>query len=255
VSKPPAHKAAIVTGAAQGIGFATVLALLDRDLDVVLSDIDESRLEEAIARLPAGSGARCLTIAADATLASDAERLVEGCMARFDRLDVLVNNVGGRGEPPALEADAAAAERDLDLCLTTAFVCSRAAVQALSTTGGGAIINISSSAGRYYSDMAGVPYCAGKAGVLALTRALAAELAPHGIRCNAVAPGNTLTEQGQRDWDSLSSETRKLIEAAIPLGRLAQPRDIADAIVFLASDEARYVTGVSIDVNGGQHMS
>jgi 3-oxoacyl-[acyl-carrier protein] reductase len=250
-----AQKAAIITGGAQGIGFATAEALLDRKHAVVLSDVDEGRLREALERLPREDRSRCATIVADATSAQDAERLVDACVSRFGRLDVLVNNVGGRGEPPGLEADAAEAERDLDLCLTATFVCSRAAVAALAQSGGGAIINISSSAGRYYSDMAGVPYCAGKAGVLALTRALAAELAPQGIRCNSVAPGNTLTEQGQRDWDALAAETRERIEAAIPLGRLAQPADIAGVIAFLASDEARYVTGVSIDVNGGQHMS
>jgi NAD(P)-dependent dehydrogenase (short-subunit alcohol dehydrogenase family) len=246
-------RTAIITGAAQGIGFATAQALRAHGMQVVLSDLDEQRLGAAAQRLAATHGPRCETVVADATSSGDAEQLVDRCLGSFGRLDVLVNNVGGRGSPPALEANAAEAELDLDLCLTTTFLCSRAAVRAM--TRGGSIVSVSSSAGRYYSDMAGIPYCAGKAGVLALTRALAAELGPHGIRCNAVAPGNTLTEQGQRDWDTLPLGTRERIEAAIPLGRLAQPEDIANAIAFLASDQARYITGVCIDVNGGQHTS
>jgi NAD(P)-dependent dehydrogenase (short-subunit alcohol dehydrogenase family) len=250
-----AERAALITGGAQGIGFATARTLLEQRTSVAICDLNEPLVEQAADELRRSTGSPCDAVVADATLSSDAQRLIDHCLASFGRLDTLVNNVGGRGVPPGLEATAEEAELDLDLCLTSTFVCSRAAVPAIAASGGGAIVNVSSSAGRYYSDMAGVPYCAGKAGVMALTRALAAELGAQRIRCNAVVPGNTLTEQGQRDWDSLPAETRKRIEASIPLGRLAGPQDIADTIAFLASDQARYITGVSIDVNGGQHMS
>jgi 3-oxoacyl-[acyl-carrier protein] reductase len=174
---------------------------------------------------------------------------------RFEGLDMLVNNVGGRGTPPGLEAGAAEFERELDLCLTTGFMVTRAAVPAMRDRGGGAVVFVSSSAGRYTSDMAGAGYCAGKAGVLALSRAVASELGEAGIRSNCVAPGSTLTEQGRADWDALPEAERARIAGGIPLGRLAEPDDIAGVIAFLLSDDARYVTGVTIDANGGYLMS
>jgi 3-oxoacyl-[acyl-carrier protein] reductase len=244
-------KTAIVTGGGWGIGFATARRLVDGGARVVLNDLAADRLDEAVARL----GDRAVACPGDVLDEAACERLVATAVEHHGGLDLLVNNVGGRGTPPGLEADAADFERELDLCLTSGFLVTRAAVPAMRERGGGAVVFVSSSAGRYTSDMAGAGYCAGKAGVLALSRAVASELGELGIRSNCVAPGSTLTEQGRADWDALPEAERARIAAGIPLGRLAEPDDIAGVIAFLLSDDARYVTGVTVDANGGYLMS
>lgn len=247
-----ADRVAIVTGAGWGIGAATARRLLAEGASVVVNDIDAARLDGAVAAL--GAPERTLGVAGSALDEADVEALVGAAVARFGRLDMLVNNVGGRGVPPGLSASAGEFEQDLDLCLTTALLVTRAALPALRERGG-SIVFISSSAGRYTSDMAGAGYCAGKAGVMALSRAVASEHGHHGIRANCIAPGNTLTEQGRSDWEALPEADRSRISAAVPLGRLAEPADMADVVAFLLSDDARYVTGVTVDVNGGYLMS
>jgi NAD(P)-dependent dehydrogenase (short-subunit alcohol dehydrogenase family) len=247
-----AGRAGIVTGAGWGIGLATARRLLAEGASLVLNDLDGDRLAGAVDGL--GAGDRALAVAGDVLDETVAQRLTTTVVDAWGGLDLLVNNVGGRGTPPGLEADAATFERELDLCLTSAFLVTRAAVPALAERGG-AIAFVSSSAGRYTSDMAGVGYCAGKAGVLAFSRALASELGAAGIRCNCIAPGSTLTEQGRVDWEALPAAERERIAGGIPLGRLAEPEDMADVIAFLVSDDARYVTGITVDVNGGYLMS
>jgi NAD(P)-dependent dehydrogenase (short-subunit alcohol dehydrogenase family) len=216
-------KVAVVTGAGWGIGFATARRLVADGARLVLNDLDAERLEQAVDAL--GGAPSILACAGDVLDERLVDTLVATAVNGHGGLDLLVNNVGGRGTPPGLEADAAQ------------------------------IVFVSSSAGRYTSDMAGAGYCAGKAGVLALSRALASELGEAGIRCNCVAPGSTLTEQGRTDWDALPAPDRSRISAGIPLGRLAEPKDIADVIAFLLSDDASYVTGTAVDVNGGYLMS
>jgi len=222
---------------------------------VVLIDVSVETLAGARQRLSEDSQSRCLEVRADVLNSDDVAEAVRLAIDRFGSLEVLVNNVGGRGSPAEFISSSAECERELDLCVTSAFVCSRAVIPHMAANGTGVIINVASSAGRYYSDMAGVPYVAGKAGVLALTRAIASEYGAVGIRCNSISPGSTLTEQGRTDWKDLPDTRRDEIQKAIPLGRLAEPTEIADAIFFLCSDSARYITGVALDVNGGQHMS
>ena len=202
-------RVAIVTGAGWGIGFATARRLVGGGARVVLNDLAPERLDEAVARLDADG--RAVAYAGDVLDEAACDRLVATAVERFEGLDMLVNNVGGRGTPPGLEAGAAEFERELDLCLTSGFMVTRAAVPAMRERGGGAVVFVSSSAGRYTSDMAGAGYCAGKAGVLALSRAVASELGEAGIRSNCVAPGSTLTEQGRADWDALPEPERARI--------------------------------------------
>lgn len=247
-------KVALVTGSAQGIGFATARQLLEEGATVVLNDVVQDRLEAAKQRMPNAFQARARTLAANVLDSAAVGVLVQRIMDDLGGTDILVNNVGGRGFPPGLDATSDEAEQELDLCLTSAFLCSREVLPAMLSKGSGAIVNISSSAGRFTSDLAGIPYCAGKAGILALTRAIASEYGSSGVRCNCVVPGNTLTEQGMIDWMTLPEDERARIASRIPLGRLATPEDIASVICFLASADAGYVNGVAIDVNGGHHM-
>lgn len=245
---------AVITGAARGIGYATGQRLLTLGATVALTDIQTEVLQQAVEELPGDLRDLCYGIALDVLDPADVQSGFDRVVRELGGIDILVNNVGGRGDPPDLESSAAECERELDLCLTSTFVCARAVLPIMCARDGGAIVNVSSSAGRYYSDMAGVPYCAGKAGVLALTRSIAAEYGSRGIRCNAVAPGSTLTEQGRTDWETLPQSRRAEILSKIPAGRLAEPDDIAEVIAFLASPSSRYVSGAVIDVNGGQHM-
>jgi 3-oxoacyl-[acyl-carrier protein] reductase len=219
-----------------------------------MNDLASQQIDAAQRRLDGGIRLQSRNAAADVLNPQQVGSVIQRIVDEFGGLDILVNNVGGRGTPPRMEATSDEAERELDLCLTSVFVCTRAAIPAMLARGGGAIVNISSSAGRYTADIAGVPYCAGKAGVLAFTRAVASEYGTQGIRCNCVVPGNTLTEQGRVDWEALPERERRRISGLIPLGRLADPEDIANVITFLVSSEASYVTGVAVDVNGGHHM-
>ena len=245
---------AVVTGAARGMGFATSRQFLEEGAIVFMNDISTELIETARERLPDPIRARSHNACGDVLDPRQIDSIVQRAVSQFGGVDILVNNVGGRGTPPRLEATAEDAEREIDLCLTSAFICTRAAIPSMLARGGGAIVNVSSSAGQYPADLAGVPYCAGKAGVLALTRAVATEYASHGIRCNCVLPGNTLTEHGRKDWDALPESEQRRISGLIPMGRLAYPEDIARVITFLVSSEAGYVNGASIDVNGGHHM-
>lgn len=247
-------RVAVITGGAYGIGYATGRIMLSRGASVVLADVRKDALQQALENLPSQVKDRCWAKELDVLAPAEVNAAFAAVAADHGGVDILVNNVGGRGSPPDLQARAAECEHELDLCMTGTFFCTRAALPVMCARNGGAIVNISSSAGRYYSDMAGVPYCAGKAGVLALTRAVAAEYGSRGVRCNAVAPGSTLTEQGRIDWHALSELRRAEILAGIPAGRLAEPEDIGEVVTFLASPASRYVNGAVIDVNGGQHM-
>jgi 3-oxoacyl-[acyl-carrier protein] reductase len=249
-----ANRVALVTGAARGMGFATSRQFLEEGAVVFMNDISTELIETARERLPEPIRRRAHNARADVLDSGQIDEIVKRAVSEFGGVDVLVNNVGGRGTPPRLEGTAEDAEREIDLCLTSAFVCTRAALPSMLARGGGAIVSVSSSAGQYPADLAGVPYCAGKAGVLAFTRAVATEYASQGIRCNCVLPGNTLTEHGRKDWDALPESEQRRISSMIPMGRLAYPEDIARVITFLVSAEAGYVNGVSIDVNGGHHM-
>ena len=167
-------------------------------------------------------------------------------------LDVLVNNAGGGHGSHDLEQ---LATDDLwkviRVDLVGAILCCREAIRRMRGRGG-TIINISSQAGRSASELAGCHYAAAKAGVLGLTRQLARDYGREGIRVNAIAAGVTLSERVQRKLEARSSEVRARLVSAIPLGRLAEPEDIAEVAIFLASDASRYITGATIDVNGGR---
>lgn len=246
---------AVVTGAARGIGFATAKLLAEQGILVYLLDRDGEGLQSAISRLGDVAGTPPRARQMDVLDPSGVQRIFDQIIDDHNGLDILINNVGGTGSPPGLEAGWVDAERELDLCLTSMFTCSQAAIPGMLRRGSGAIASVASSAARYPADLGGVPYCAGKAGVLGLTRALATEFGSASIRVNAVLPGNTLTEQGASDWQDLPPEKRQTILQSIPLGRLAQPVDIAEVLVFLVSPESEYITGECIDVNGGHHMN
>ena len=214
-----AGKVALVTGAQQGIGRATALALARAGADVGVNYLDDPDGASAVARELGG-------------------------------VDVLVNNAGVFPRVPFLEMKEGDWDYVLDVNLKGSFLCAQAAARLMvSQRHAGAIVNLASTAVR--GAVLGVHYSASKSGVVGMTRAMALELAPHGIRVNAVAPGLTDTAQPRYGH---SEEALAAMGRAVPLGRMAQPDEIADVIVFLASDEARYVTGQTIFANGGVYM-
>lgn len=242
---------AVVTGAAKGIGLAIARAFADEGARVSLLDIDAPGIETLSRELTA-KGRDALPLKADVTASPDVRQAVEATTARWGRLDVLVNNAGGfsviKGTEEIPEEEW---EAILRFNLTSVFLCSKAVLPVMKRQRSGRIVNLSSMAGRGGAVTVASHYAAAKAGILGFTRHLAREVGPYGITVNAVAPGTVATERfkGLRN----AEETRALAES-IPLRRIAEPDEIAACVLFLASDAARYLTGATLDVNGGLLM-
>ncbi|MEK6716636.1 MAG: 3-oxoacyl-ACP reductase family protein [candidate division NC10 bacterium] len=247
-------KVAIVTGSSDGIGKAAALIFAREGGQVVLNARGQDRLEAARTALQA-VGKPPLVIAGNVSQAAVVERLVGEALQQFGRIDILVNNAGGGTMLRFLEE---VTEEDWDLTvdsnLKSAFLCCKGMAPAMKRQQSGRIVNVSSVAGRNVSRLSGPQYTSAKAGMLGLTRHLAQDLGPFGITVNAVAPGPTLVDRVARKWALRTEDDRARILANIPLGRLAAPEEVAAVIAFLASDDAAYVTGVTIDVNGGSFM-
>lgn len=245
---------ALITGASRGIGLATARLLASRGYRLVITARGERDLGQAAEQLRAIAPGLC-HVAADMGDPAAVSGLMGLIDAQCGRLDVLINNAGGSHHGRPLDR---IPWQDWDQTLrqnltTTAVVCA-AAVPLLKRQGSGSIVNVTSLAGRRHSFVASSDYAAAKAGLIGLTRQLAVELAPWKIRVNAVAPGLTATERVDGRWQELPEERRQQQLSAIPLGRPGLPEEIAEAIVFLASDAASYITGATLDVNGGAFM-
>ncbi|CAN5891234.1 MAG: SDR family oxidoreductase [Chloroflexi bacterium] len=241
-------RVAVVTGSARGIGLATASLLRERGLRVAIVDSDlEAAKEAAVGLDPRGDTVSAVQV--DVLDADSVTAMVEEVVSRFGGVDVLVNNAGITSQGPSQDVTDEAWDRLLGIHVGGTFRCSRAAFPALAASGGGAIVNLASIAARV-----GLPqrlsYCTAKAGIEGMTRTLAVEWAPHGIRVNAVAPGWTRTRLVDDTIKrGLINEAR--LNALIPLGRLAKPEEIAAAIAFLASSEASYITGQTLYIDGG----
>jgi NAD(P)-dependent dehydrogenase (short-subunit alcohol dehydrogenase family) len=239
---------ALVTGAANGIGLATARELLDSGHRVVFADRDGPAAVLAAGR--AGAETAVQALEADVTDSAAVERMIADVLAVWGRLDVLVNNAGIPGSHESATITDADWSVMLDVNLSGALRCSRAAHAALSAAPAPAIVNVSSVAGLV--GMAGrAGYGASKAGLTGLTRVLAVEWAPAGIRVNAVAPGYVRTEGFQRRMVGERAHVVGELEAEVPLGRLCDPSEVATAIRFLASSDASYITGQTLVIDGG----
>jgi 3-oxoacyl-[acyl-carrier protein] reductase len=241
-----AGKVALVTGGSRGIGWAVAQALSAAGTAVVLCARGEDAAKAAASRLEA-AGASALGLAANVGSAADADRLVAACLERFGRLDILVNNAGITRDGLVLRMTDADWAEVLQVNLTGAFFCARAALKPLlKQKQGGRIINIGSVVGSMGS--AGqVNYVAAKAGLLGLTRALAKEVASRAVTVNLVAPGFIETDM----TSSLPDAVKQAYRAQIPLGRFGTAAEVASVVAFLASDAAAYITGQVIHINGG----
>jgi len=245
-------KCAVITGAAGGIAMASAVSFAREGAAVVVTDIDPEGAAQTAARI-ADTGGRVRAVAADVTSRQEVERLFSDAAAFMGGIDILVTCAGGYHAYANFE-DIGEDDWDrvIDLNLKSVYLCCRAVIPFMKKRGWGRIVNLGSLAGR--STSAGsspAHYAAAKAGVSMLTQYMAKDIAPYGITANTVAPGTTLTSRVEK---LLTPEKRKLFTRMCPLGRLAEPEDIADVITFVASEESRYITGATIDVNGGRLM-
>ncbi len=242
-------RVAIVTGAAMGLGAALGAAFLEAGAKVALVDVEAAKLQKLFAKLDP-EGRRSKAIVADVSRVADCRRVVKETAKHFARLDILVNNAGICPRALISEVTEEIFDRVLDINLKGAFFLSQAAAAVMQKHKYGRIINISSVGARTGGMMAASVYSASKAGLLALTKSFARELAPCGICVNAVAPGLMTT----RLFTDLPHEKRKALVRQVPLGRIAAPEELARVVLFLAGDGAAYMTGSTVDVNGGWFM-
>ncbi len=247
-----AGKVALVTGAASGLGAASARRLAAEGAKVMLTDV-AADAGHAVADQIEGAGGQATFEAHDVTSPDDWERVVAAATERFGRLDILVNNAGVSGGPQELMTlELEAWRRVLAVNLDGVFLGMRYAGPAIARSGGGSIVNISSILGKV--GLAGAAaYCASKGGVALLTKAAALEWAPLGIRVNSVHPGfiETPMVSGAFQQSENANEMRDMIISRHALARLGVPREIGDAVLFLASDESSFMTGAELVVDGG----
>ncbi|SEU13171.1 SDR family NAD(P)-dependent oxidoreductase [Stigmatella erecta] len=244
-------KAALVTGSSRGIGRAIAFALAREGARLCLSARNAEPLEQTAAELRA-SGVQVTTAVGDVATPEGARAAVEATVHAFGTVDILVNNVGGSGGAGSFEHATAAQWTDvLDRNLLAAVWCSQRAVETMRERGG-CIVHINSIYGREYATSA--PYTAAKAGLTALTKEMAIDLARYRIRVNGVAPGSILFPGGS--WDrrqkAQPEKVEKLLREEMPWGRFGTPEEVADVVTFLCSERARWVTGATLPIDGGQ---
>ncbi len=245
-------KVALATGAGRGIGRAIALGLAQAGARVAVNDVDAASAAQTVDALTA-AGFEAAPFATDVSDAAAVEAMTAAVADRWQRLDVLVNNAGVEPHGSLLDFSLADWQRTLAVNLTGPFLTSRAAAPHMQAQGGGAIVNISSIAGRAAGLRNRAAYVASKTGLLGFTRECAREFAAYNIRVNAVCPGVIITEMTAHLRQN-EQMMRKWMED-IPQARLGEPDDVVGLVVFLCSDAARYITGQAINVDGGNVMS
>lgn len=236
---------AIVTGGGGGIGKATCLTFAREGADIVIPEVNIANAEAAAAEIQA-LGRKCKVIETDVSNGESVRAMVRQTLEAFGRIDILVNNAGIFSYTRIDACTEEEWDRMMAVNLKGPFLCAQAVMETMKTRRSGRIINLGSLAGQVGGIVASAPYSASKAGVMCLTKSLARVLGEYGITVNSIAPGVAATEMAKNHPDMTDQ---------IPLGRVADASEIASAILFLASEEGRYLTGATLDVNGGIRMA
>jgi NAD(P)-dependent dehydrogenase (short-subunit alcohol dehydrogenase family) len=245
-------KVVLVTGAQQGIGRAMAVEFAAVGAYVAINWLDDAGAAQRVAAAVENRGRRSLPIKADVSRLGEVREMVAAVARQLGPIDILINNAGVFPRVPFLDMSESDWDNVLAVNLKGACFCAQFVAKAMVATGRpGSIINLASGA-AFRSSPRGVHYVASKGGVVSMTRAMALELAPYHIRVNAIAPG--LTDTAQPRYGSSEAELAEAARA-IPLGRMAQPEDIARAAVFLASESAGFMTGQTVHVNGGSYLT
>ena len=250
------NKVALVTASASGIGKATAEILAREGAHLVAADLNPYSLSDLSKSIKAEGGI-ITTSEVNVLEEEPVKNLVDSVIANLGKIDILVNAVGGSTiiQNSSASVDNLAFDdwnKVLDFNLRGTFLCTHEVIKHMKRQGNGKIVNISSDAAHSLGEPSSA-YVAAKAGIMAFTKKVAKESGPYGVTCNAIAPGMTLSERIQPRWEGRSEEQRQIIIDQIPLGRLSKPEDQAKVIAFLASEDANYVTGVTIDTSGGKH--
>ena len=240
------NRVAIVTGSGRGIGRAIALKLAEVGATIVINDVGEASASNSLAEEIRAMNRPSLVILADVSSASDVDRLVAEAVAAYGRVDILVNNAGITRDQLLLRMSEEDWDKVMAVNLKSVFLCTRAVLRHMLKQRRGRIISIASIIG-IVGNAGQANYASAKAGIIGFTRSLAKEVASRGITANAIAPGFIDTQMTQQLGDSQRQELMK----RIPLGRLGTPRDVAEAVAFLASEEAGYITGQVLSVDGG----
>lgn len=241
-------KVALVTGAAQGIGKAIAMLLARNEADVVVSDINLEKAQETANEIQ-GMGRRSVAIKVNVADLKDVERMVETIVEQFGRIDILVNNAGITRDRLILRMTEEDWDAVLDVNLKGTFNCTKAAIRYMSKQKSGKIVSIASVSGEM-GNPGQANYAASKAGVIGFTKTIAREFAGRGINVNAIAPGYIQTPM----TDAVPEKAKEELKRMIPMERLGQPEDVAQAVLFLVSESSSYITGQVLNVNGGIYM-
>ncbi|MFD4819894.1 SDR family NAD(P)-dependent oxidoreductase [Peribacillus butanolivorans] len=246
---------ALITGASQGIGLSITETLLNDRVGVIMTGENQEKLDEEASRLKK-EGKQVKSFKMDVSCESNVKRVFAEINEEYGRLDILINNAGispkinGKSSK-IIDTSLEEWNKVIQVNLTGAFLCVREALPLMMNNNWGRVINMSSQAGRTFSRVAGTHYSASKSGLIGFTRNLAAEYGKFGITANCIAPGRIISPM----VSEVSSEKNEEFVKIAPVGRLGQPEEVAAAVSFLCSEEAGYITGVTVDVNGGMFMN
>ena len=241
-------KVALVTGAAQGIGKAITLLLARHGADVIVGDVNVEKAEETAGEVLA-LGRQAMAVKVDVTHLQEVEAVVEGALQKFSRIDILINNAGIARDKLILRMSEEDWDAVVGVNLKGTFNCTKAVIKHMSKQRSGKIVNIASVVGEM-GNPGQANYAASKAGVIGLTKTIAREFAQRGINVNAIAPGYIQTPM----TDALPEKAKEELRRMIPMERLGQPEDVAQAVLFLVSEASSYITGHILKVNGGIYM-